>query len=146
MSNRRKIVFFLERDDSGFPPVDAEGLWAELLDERRARVDNIPFFVRDATLGDVVEYRKEDGELHYVSTLDRSQNSLIRAVCYPQADPMQLRRSIEDFGCETEFDSNHRLIAINVPSHGDLEGLRTFLQLAEDRGEIGYEEPILARQ
>jgi hypothetical protein len=143
--NRCKIVFFLERDESGFPPVDAESLWVELLDDRRARVDNIPFFVRDATLGDIVEYRGEGSELQYVSTLHRSENSLVRVVCYPQADPAQLRRSIEGFGCETEFDSNHRLIAVSIPEHGDLEGLRSFLQLAEDRGEIGYEEPILTR-
>lgn len=143
--SRFKVVFLLKPDESGYPPVDAEGLWVESLDGRTARVDNIPFFVQEATLGDVIEYAKEDGELRYVSTLLRSKNSLLRVVCYSQADPAQIRNEIERFGCETEFDSAHGLIAVNVPPEGDLEGLQRFLHLRETRGEIGYEEPILAK-
>jgi hypothetical protein len=142
---RSKVVFLLERDESGYPPVDAESVWVELLDDRRAQIDNIPFFVREATLGDIVMYSREGEELRYLSTLHRSGNSLVRVVCYPKADPTQMRRQIEKFGCETEYDSNHGLIAVNVPPTGDLEGLRAFLELGEDQGEIGYEEPILTR-
>lgn len=140
---KERIVFFLERDDSGYPPVEAERLWVFIIDERRARIDNIPFFARDATLGDTVEYVRDGTELHYVSTLHRAGNSLIRVVCYPEADPSDLRRRIGAFGCETEFDANHRLIAINIPPEGDLEGLRRFLQIEEGKESLGYEEPIL---
>jgi hypothetical protein len=142
---RFKVVFLLERDESGYPPVDAEGLWVEAIDDHIARIDNIPFFVRDATLGDTIEYETEHGEPRYVATLERSGNSLIRVVCYPEADPAELRGQIEKFGCETELDANHSLIAINVPPEGDLKGLQTFLQLREASGDIGYEEPILTR-
>jgi hypothetical protein len=142
---RAKVIFLLERDEDGYPPVDAEGLWADLLDEQRASIDNIPFFVRDATVGDIVRYANFGGELRYVSTIQRSPNSLVRVICYPHADPERVRERIAGFGCETEFDANHRLIAVNVPLDGDLDGLREYLKHEEEIGMVGYEEPILTR-
>lgn len=143
---KSKIVFLLEQDETGYPPVSSERLWVDLLDDdSRARLDNIPFFERVATLGDIIEYVRKDGELQYVSTLQRSGNSLIRAVCYPGADPAALRRTIESFGCETEFDANHGIIAINIPPNGHLSALQAFLQAEEDKGIVGYEEPILMK-
>ncbi len=142
---RMKVVFLLERDEDGYPPVDAEGLWAEVLDEHTASIDNVPFFVRDATVGDVIQYSNVGGELRYVSTVRKSHNSLIRIVCYPHADPEEIRERIAGFGCESEFDAGHRLIAVNIPPSGDLEGLRKYLEHEESSGKVGYEEPILTR-
>lgn len=142
---RTKVVFLLERDEDGYPPVDAEGLWVDLIDDRTARIDNIPFFVRDATMGDIIEYANIEDELRYVSTVERSGNSLIRIICYPQAEPERVRARVASFGCESEFDAGHRLIAVNIPLSGDLDALRDYLEHEEKRGMVGYEEPILAR-
>jgi hypothetical protein len=140
---RAKIVMRLEHDESGYPPVDFEGLWVLLIDETTAIIDNIPFFSREVALADVVRVVKIDDELRYVSTLKRSGNSLIRVVYYPPTDPVQLRQRIEEYGCETEHDAAHTLIAVSVPPAGDLRRLQGFLASAEERNELGYEEPIL---
>src|SRR5687768_5168122 len=100
--SRVKMIVPLKRVSDGYPPVDFEGLWVELIDDATARVDNIPFFCRDLALGDVVKVVHDGTEFRYLSTVRRSGNSLIRVVYYPPAVPDDLRRLIEAFGCETE--------------------------------------------
>lgn len=141
---RVKVVFQLQRDEDGYPPVDLEGLWAELIDESTARIDNIPFFSREVALGDIVKFAKVGDEFRYTATVEHSGNSLVRVVYYSPVDPAKLRRQIDGFGCETELDEQHTLIAVSVPPAGDLHGLQEFLQVGETRGEVGYEEALLA--
>ncbi|MGK4008269.1 DUF4265 domain-containing protein [Sorangium sp. So ce1036] len=141
--SRGRLVFPLERDEDGYPPVDYERVWVILIDENSAIIDNIPFFCREVALGDTVRYRTGDGnELFCVSTLKRSGNSLIR-VLYYEADPSDLRRSLEQLGCETELDVSHSLIAVSVPPGDKLEKVQKVLAEKESQGELGYEEALL---
>ncbi len=143
---RAKLIFRLQRDEDGYPPVDFEGLWVQLIGDDMGTIDNIPFFCRDVALGDVVKFERIGDELRYVSTVKRSGNSLIRVVYYPPADPAELRRRIEEFGCETELNASHSLIAVSIPVETDLVSVQEFLASGEKRGELGYEEPILIRR
>lgn len=136
-------MFYLERDEDGYPPVDYEGVWVEKLTETSGIIDNIPFFCRDVSLGDTVRFEMIDDELRYVSTLETSGNSLLR-VLYYDTDPSELRRLLEELGCETELDTIHRLIAVSVPAGGTLGQVQKFLLAKEARGEVGYEEALLA--
>jgi hypothetical protein len=139
--SREKLIFRLKRDEDGYPPVDYEGVWMDRVDERSGVVDNIPFFSRDASLGDTVEFERVGDELRYVATIKRSGNSLIRVVYY-DADPAALLGLIEEHGCETELDTTHRLIAVSVPP-GKLSQVQAFLAGREAEGYLGYEEAIL---
>ena len=140
---RERLVLRLERDEDGYPPVDLERIWIEQIDENTAKVDNIPFFSKEVALGDVVRFEKFGEELRYVSTVRRSGNSLVRVVYYPPADPTELRRCIEELGCETELDAAHTLIAVSVPPGEHIKSLQAFLEASESKGESGYEEAIL---
>ena len=140
--NREKLVFRLVRDEDGYPPVDYEGVWIKRIDEYSGIIDNIPFFCRDASLGDIVKFQIVGNEIQYVSTLKRSGNSLIR-VLYYGSDPSELRHLIEEFGCETELDATHSLIAVSVPPGGKLQKVQEFLADKEAQGALGYEEAIL---
>ncbi|WP_081426063.1 DUF4265 domain-containing protein [Sorangium cellulosum] len=137
------LVFPLERDEEGYPPVDYERVWVTLVDENSAIIDNIPFFCRDVALGDTVRYQAGDGdELLYVSMIKRSGNSLLR-VLYYENDPSELRKLLEELGCETELDASHNLIAVSVPPGDKLERVQKILAEKEAQGELGYEEAIL---
>jgi hypothetical protein len=139
--SREKLIFRLQRDEDGYPPVDYEGVWIQRVDESSGIVDNIPFFCRDASLGDTVTFQLVGNEMQYVATIKRSGNSLIR-VLYYDADPSAIRLLIEELGCETELDPNHRLLAVSVPP-GKLPQVQAFLAAKEAQGLIGYEEAIL---
>jgi hypothetical protein len=109
------VLFRLERDDEGYPPADVEGVWAEESGDGGFIIDNIPFFARQATLGDVVEVRRSGDEIFYVSTKKRSGNSLIRVVFFDGHDPSTLRSELAKIGCSTEQSHLQSLIAVNVP-------------------------------
>jgi Domain of unknown function (DUF4265) len=139
----RKIVFRLEQDADGYPPVAYEGIWAIYQEGNRYVIDNTPFFTREATLGDIVEAARRDDELVYVRTLAQSDNSLIRVVYYETTDPTMLRKDLEQIGCSTEWDSDHQLIAINVPPEVKLNDIQEFLQNGFDQDRWDYEEAIM---
>jgi hypothetical protein len=139
----KRILFEIEQDEYGFPPVGAETVWAIELGGNKFKIDNIPFFARAATLGDVVEANEIDGMLRYKKTISRSGNSLIRIVYYPGTDPKPLVTELEKLGCEAELDGHDHLIAVSVPPHVPLESVQAFLQQGSEMDRFGYEEAIL---
>jgi hypothetical protein len=139
----RKIFFELEQDEDGYPPAASESVWAIPLVEDRYVIDNIPFFAREATLGDIVEVTEKDGTLYYKSTFKRSGNSLIRIVYLKETDPSVVRDKLKTFGCSSEWDETHHLIAVSVPPEVKLSDVQVFLQDGFEQGNWDYEEPIL---
>lgn len=144
---RRKIWFELQQDEDGYPPVGTETVWAIHRGENQYEIDNIPFFEKEATLGDVVETVEDsDGLLSYKAMVKRSGNSLIRVVYYDTTDPGQLLKGLKDLGCLTELDKPHHLIAVNVSPEVELESIQAFLRRGLEQGLWGYEEPILMQR
>src|SRR5574337_180249 len=73
MTDLVKIFFHLQQDEDGYPEVSAESVWAKptgAADEYI--VDNIPFFTRDATIGDTLKALKKEGALWFDSLRQRS--------------------------------------------------------------------------
>lgn len=144
MEARVKVFFELAPDADGYPPVAAESVWATRHPSIDACVlDNIPFFTREATLGDLVSVRLRDGVLWFEQLLKPSENSLVRAVLFEPERTAEVRQAINGMGSETEFDGVHRLIAINVPATASLPVLQSWLERASRAGLLDYEEPIL---
>lgn len=139
----RRIFFELEQDEDGYPPAATESVWAIPQGGDLYKIDNIPFFIREATLDDVVEAVEQDGALTYKATISRSGNSLIRVVYYKGTDPSELREQIKALGCSTEWDDNHHLISVNVPPHVKLTDVQAFLQQGSEQERFDYEEPLL---
>ena len=81
MADGVKIHFQLEQDEDGYPPVAVESVWAQPAGQTGEYiVDNVPFFTRDATIGDTVRVREDDGNLWFERVVARSTNSLVRVV------------------------------------------------------------------
>ena len=74
-----KIRFRLLQGADGYPPCDSEGLWATPLGGGAYRVANLPWFVPDVALGDVVRAVADgDGSLWAVERTEESGNCTIR--------------------------------------------------------------------
>jgi hypothetical protein len=139
----RKVVFTLEQDEDGYPPVAYESAWVADLGDGRFLIDSIPFFAREATLGDTIAAADDNGELRYSGTIERSKNSLFRVVYFDGTDPSEIRRVLSSLGCSTELNDVHRLIAVNVPREVRLEDVRAYLETGFSSGRWDYEEAIL---
>ena len=139
----KKILFRLERDSDGFPPVDVEGLWAEELGDGGFVIDNIPFFTRQVALGDLVETQEIDNETFYRLTRVKSKNSLLRVILFNNHDPSMLRSDLAHLGCSTELGHPASLIAVNIPPTTNIADVRQLLDKGSASGFWDYEEPIL---
>lgn len=141
-----KIIFRLHQDADGYPPVAYEGIWAEPDNHGHYIIDNIPFFTHDATLGDVVQADSYDGELWFTRLIEATPSSLIRVVYYSDAVLTQIRSTLHDLGCETEWDAIHHLIAVHIPTAVSLTDVQAFLAKGFQAEEWDYEEAILRHE
>lgn len=139
-----RIHFPLEQDEDGYPPVAVESLWAEPSEKSDEFViDNVPFFVRVATIGDTVRVREYHGRRWFDSLVRQSGNSLIRVVFFDQDRVDAVSRHLMGMGCSTEFLGEHNLMAVNIPSSVSLRDVQMCLQDEADAGRVDFEEPIL---
>ena len=49
----KKLFFNLEVID-GYPPVSMESVWAEVTEEGHFKINNIPFYSKEISFGDIV--------------------------------------------------------------------------------------------
>lgn len=139
-----KIHFRLEVDEDGWPPVGAESLWAVPC-EGGFRIDGIPFFVRDATDGDVVEAVPDanDSALDFTRVVRRSTSSLLRVACYTDDVHEDVRARLTQLGCACEYFERFRMVSVSVPSTTRIGDVRELLGTGSAEGLWDYEEPIL---
>src|SRR5574337_1233808 len=108
MTDLVKIFFHLQQVEAGYPEVSAESVWAKptgAADEYI--VDNIPFFTRDATIGDTLKALKKEGALWFDSLRQRSGNSLIRVVFFEKSLKEKIDDKLNTMGCSTEYSKDH---------------------------------------
>jgi len=138
-----KINFSLTRDSDGYPLVAVESVWAIKTPSGLFVIDNIPFFARDATLGDVVSVKEEDGHLWFSAVQVSSGNSLVRVVLFDRSRFDELSRRLEHFGCSSEGFRDGKLVAVNIPKTAALDSIQEYLQAGSLEGWLDFEEPIL---
>ena len=144
MSRSVKVHFRLVQDKDDYPPVDVESLWAQPGAEAGEYViDNVPFFARDATLGDTVFVREDEGHLWFERLVHRSGNSLVRVAFFDRTCLEKVSERLATLGCSTEYLRDHNLLAVSIPDTVKLMSVQVYLQAEASAGSIDYEEPIL---
>jgi hypothetical protein len=62
------------------PAIGYESLWALPIGEAQYRLENLPFFIYDIAVGDVITASKDDsGDLHFLTVMEGSNNRTLRA-------------------------------------------------------------------
>lgn len=144
MTTPAKVYFRLQQDEDGYPPVAVESVWAQPgANDREYVIDNIPFFASDATLGDTVLVRNEEG-CHWFDRLVRpSENSLLRVTFFDRGAAERVSERLTWLGCSVEHFTKYNILAVSVPTDTKLTDVQEYLRLEADAGIIDYEEPIL---
>ncbi len=138
-----KVNFRITQDDDGYPPVAVESLWANPLGAH-FEIDSIPFFTRDATVGDLVRAAPDsDGSLWFSGIEHASHNSLIRVVFFDPDCTESVAKKLESFGCGSEGMKSYKLLAVDVPERVDLVEIQNFLRVEASAGRLDYEEALL---
>lgn len=140
---RIKVIFPIEKDEDGYPPVEYEGVWAQKISSSIYKIDNIPFFTYDACVDDEIAVVKKGDEYWFERNVKPSENSLLRIIYYSRADHQSVRDSLSAIGCDSERLGDLKIISVNVPDAKKLEEAREILDRLEDQELITYEEAIL---
>lgn len=146
-------MFPLIRDADGYPPADNEILWATKARRGMFRLDNIPFYARGVSCGDIVAAEEsESGPLRFRAIVEPSMHSTIRVVLAkncsdrrPIVERMSdLREKLKALGCDTEANYPG-FFAIDVPPPVKLSEVRRILSSGCEAGLWDYEEATLWR-
>jgi hypothetical protein len=121
-----KIVFPLRKDADGYPHDDWETLWAWEINPGSYCIDNIPFFIKGISSGDVVSAERRGEELHFTGLLEPSGNSVFRIYVADQSNVQGVRDELRNLKCESELSHVPNLISVEVPADVPI---RPFLSL-----------------
>src|SRR4028119_564720 len=121
-----RVLFKLEKDEEDHPPVDYERLWAKRLEEGLYEIDNIPFFVSDISVGDVVSTRAGEGEAVFCELVRESGNSTLRVIVFDEVRVQDVRHRLQELGCSTELNVS-KMLGVNVPAQVDIRTVRGWL-------------------
>ncbi|WP_246023549.1 DUF4265 domain-containing protein [Nocardia yunnanensis] len=140
-----KVVFRLPQDEDGWPPAGTESMWANRRDGDCVELNNIPFFARGFSSGDVVRVAADDeGVLWVEEAVKWSGNCTIRIVPIGGGGEVAARQAVLDafapLGVEGEGLARFNLVALHVPAGADLHAVKRLVILGEEDGRWHYEE------
>lgn len=146
VKNHKKVLFRLQKDSDDYPPDDWESLWALETERGLYSIDNIPFFVRGISFGDIVSVRKKEEELFFKEVVKFSDHSVLRAIVFDETRIEGLRNKMVKMGCEFEGSHIEGLTAFDVPPNVNFDKVVSFLQKGEDKGYWEYEEASIRHE
>ena len=141
-----KIHFRLEKDEDGYPPDDWESLWAIEFSPNFYTIDNIPFFVRGISNGDIVSVNRDGEDLIFNEVTTPSPNSVLRVVVFDVTEVQGLRDNLRTMGCPSELSDNPAFFSVEVPSSVPIEPVLEMLAAAEENDRLEYEEASLRHE
>ncbi len=147
-----KVGFKLERDESNYPPADWEWLWVSRVSDSTFKIDNIPFYAKLISCGDIVAAVQSEAGLVFKELIQPSGHSTVRVVIFrrDQNDEQlgtavgTIREGLRAMGCATEQSHIPNLIAVDIPPEVDYQSVSAFLSGKEHDGLLEYEEACLA--
>jgi hypothetical protein len=147
-----KVGFKLARDEDDYPPADWEWMWARRVSDSTFKIDNIPFFAKSISCGDIVAAEQTNKGLVFRELVQPSGHSTVRVIVHRgDRNDEQLRAVVEDvkqalraMGCSAELSHIPSLIAVDVPPEVNYQSVAAFLSQKEHDGLLGYEEACLA--
>ena len=137
----RKVLVYTNPED-GYPPEEWESIWTEVMSNGRLRVDNIPFYAKDLSLGDIIETKEKDGAFYLDNTVELSSNSTVRIIIFKLEMEDRIRKELIRSGCSIEGVGIDGLIAVNIPLAAT-PGVMDYLSREAEAESIDFEEGSL---
>jgi uncharacterized protein DUF4265 len=141
-----KVIFELEQDENGYPPAETEFLWCIPTERGTYIVDNLPFFVREISLGDEIAATRIGKTLQFSRVVHQSKNSTIRVLLKNTAMIQEIRDKLDALGCGTELMDKLSLLSVTMPSDAKITDTLSFLDAEAEQGNIGIEESAVRYQ
>jgi hypothetical protein len=136
-----KVLFSLEQDEDGYPPVTSESLWAKPKTEGFFELDNIPFYALGVSCKDTIAAEPTaEGMFVFKKVVKPSGHSTIRVLVFGEDAMQPLQKALERLGASWEGSDQPSLIAVDIPAEVDIQQVWDFLQTGMNEGRWDYED------
>ena len=128
------VVFPLNVDDTGWPPVSSERVWAQLVGSELFRLVNAPWFALCVAEGDVVRAVAVEADSWpvFVETVEWSGNCTLRVIPFRGGPLGGDQEAVLDLflprGVTGEGAGIYPIVALTVPANIDLAAVKALLR------------------
>lgn len=137
-----KIKFFYWHE--GEEAERIESMWAIHIGENY-KIENIPFYVQEYALGDIIKVNEKDGQLYAEELVEESGHSTVQIVFLDENIIGETRDELKSFGCSSEISDKTFLIALDIPPEISYHGvIRPYLEKGCNTGLWDYQEACIA--
>ncbi len=134
-----KVLFVYEEQEE----YKIESLWAIKRGDNY-EIDNVPFFISNIALGDIVSVEIDEDELYFEELIEGSGNSTIHLVGFNNVSQQDIGSKFEKLGCEWEGNDLRSYISINIPKKNDYSKVKELLEQGVKDGKWDYKEACLS--
>jgi hypothetical protein len=143
LENGARVFFRLEQDEDGYPPVSWERLWAERGPDGLYCLDNVPFYAKGVSSGDVVAVDMVGDELVFRELVRASGNSVVRVYVLQLEDVQAARDEFRALGCHSELSDVRRLFAFEVPAQTEFAPIGRLIDEGVHQNRWEYEVGVM---
>lgn len=134
------VYVALERDESGYPPFEAEEIDATEVGRGRFRIEGIPVFVVGMARGDVVRVKRRRGDdrLWVTAIVSNSGHWTSRVVPVDRTALDRVARQFVALGCDAHA-TPFGMVAVDVPASVPAAAVMQVLRQGQDAGAWHYD-------
>lgn len=138
---REKILFVYESDGE----YKIEGIWAKK-GKDFYKVDNIPFYIKNIAIGDIVSVEKDKDELFFNEIVKTSGHSTIQIVFFEYKEKNRVLTELENFGCHWEESDNRNLVSIDIAPNINYKAIIQYLEKEVSITNLDYREACIGKK
>ncbi|WP_050553898.1 DUF4265 domain-containing protein [Leptospira santarosai] len=140
MTEHQKLRFNFENSSGN---LETESIWA-IPNKEGYIIDNIPFYVKEIAVGDLVSATQDsNGHLWFSKLLKPSGHSTVQIWFSDISIVSEIRNKLTQSGCPSEISEIPQLIAVDIPPNVDYNIIQDFLEEGEKKGLFEYQEACL---
>lgn len=143
-----KVVFHLEQNDDGFPPISIEMVNAKSFGDATFKIENAPFFTPNISYGDVVRAKPTDipDQYEFEEVVEQSEFTTLSIIIMDESMDSFLMDFFRGLRCVIEYGEFgvYRVLAVAIPGTVEYAPVREQLQSLEDRELISFAELAVA--
>lgn len=139
-NNDKTKVLFVYKEEQEYK---IESLWA-IKKDNLYQINNIPFFINNIALGDIVSIENDEGELYFDELIQESGNSTVQLISFSNKSQGEIGAKFEELGCSWEGSHLPKYISICIPKNVDFLIVKKLLDDGLKNNNWDYKEACIS--
>src|SRR5690606_29181714 len=138
-SKEVKVHFQLVQDEDDWPPFTVESIWCTDLGDGRFQVNNVPYFVKGVSFGDLIVTKAREGGAWFDHVDVPSRNSTVHIFSFDDGKTQDMIDWARQHDCIFEMAYERQYMALSVPEAVPATQWMVKLKALESVADDGFE-------